>query len=83
MKIINTKVNSKPSQTSEMGLFPQVVTSFRGKLRILSTSKMELFAKIVKNEKPFTISSKTSILDIWQGSECASEWLRCFIFKSF
>ena len=79
MKIINTKVNSKPSQTSEMGLFPQVVTSFRGKLRILSTSKMELFAKIVKNEKPFTIS----ILDIWQGSECASEWLRCFIFKSF
>ena len=34
-KIINTKVNSKPCQTAEMELFPQVVTSFRGKLRIL------------------------------------------------
>ena len=34
---------------------------------------MERFAKIVKNEKPFTIFVKTSILDIWQGSEYASE----------
>ena len=33
------------------------------------TSKMELFAKIVKNEKLFTILAKTSILDAWQGSE--------------
>ena len=37
------------------------------------TSKMELFAKIVKNEKPFTIFIKTFIFDIWQGSEYASE----------
>ena len=37
------------------------------------TAEMELFAKIVKNEKPFTISAKTSILDVWQGSEYASE----------
>ena len=37
------------------------------------TSKMELFVKIVKKEKPFTIFVKTSILDIWQGSEYASE----------
>ena len=81
--MINRKVNPKPSQTSEMEHFPQVVTSFRGKLRVFSTSKMELFTKIVKNEKPFTILKKTSILDVWQGSECASEWLRCFIFKSF
>ena len=29
MKIINTKVNSKPCQTAEMGLFLQVVTGFR------------------------------------------------------
>ena len=55
-----------------MELFPQVVTGFRGELRILP-SKMELFAKIVKNEKPFTIFAKTSILDVWQGSEYASE----------
>ena len=34
---------------------------------------MELFAKIVKSEKPFTIFVKTCILDIWQGSEYVSE----------
>ena len=34
---------------------------------------MELFAKIVKHYKPFTICAKTSILDVWQGSEYASE----------
>ena len=34
---------------------------------------MELFEKIVKNEKPFTIFVKTSILDVWQDSEYASE----------
>ena len=62
--IINTKVNSKPSQTAEMELFPQVVTSFRDELRMLSTSKMKLFAKIVENEKLFTIFAKSSILDV-------------------
>ena len=56
-----------------MELFPQVVTGFRGELRILPTSKMELFAKLVKNEKPFIIFAKTSILDVWQGSEYVSE----------
>ena len=83
-KIINTKVNSKPSQTAKMELFPQVATNFRGKIRILSTSKMVLFAKIVKNEKPFTIFVKNPILDVWQGSEYAPEWLpklRMFHFK--
>ena len=34
---------------------------------------MELFAKIVKNEKSVTILTKPSILDVWQGSECDSE----------
>ena len=34
---------------------------------------MEPFAKIVKNEKPFTIFAKTSILSVWQGSEYTSE----------
>ena len=34
---------------------------------------MKLFAKIVKNEKPFTVFVKKSILDVWQGSEYASE----------
>ena len=35
-KIINTKVNLKLCHTAEMELFPQVVTGFRGELRILS-----------------------------------------------
>ena len=34
---------------------------------------MELFVKIVKNDKLFTISVKIYILDVWQGSEYASE----------
>ena len=34
---------------------------------------MELFIKIVKNEKPFTIFVKTSILDVLQVSEYGSE----------
>ena len=62
-----TKANSKHCQTSEIEL-PQVVTGFRGELRILSTSKMEVVAKIVKNKKPFN-----SILDVWKGFEYASE----------
>ena len=35
VKTINTKVSSKLCQTSEMELFPQVVSTFRGKLRTL------------------------------------------------
>ena len=35
LKTINKKVNSKPCQTAEMELSPQVVTGFRGELRIL------------------------------------------------
>ena len=55
------KSKSKPSQTSEMELFPQVVTGFRGELRILPNmeqtmdTKMERFAEIVKtllSQKP-------------------------------
>ena len=34
---------------------------------------MELFAKIVKNFRPFTIYPKTFILDVWKGSGYASE----------
>ena len=55
-----------------MELFARVVAGFRGELRI-SPTKMKLFAKIVENEKPFTIFPKTSVLDAWQGSGYASE----------
>ena len=34
---------------------------------------MELIVQITKNEKPFTTFVKTSILDVWQGSESVSE----------
>ena len=47
--------NAKPCQTSEMVLFPQIATGFRGKLGTSPLSNI----KIVKNEKPFTIFGKT------------------------
>ena len=45
---------------------------------------MELFARLVKNEKLFTIFVKTSILDVWQASEYAFalQSYGCFIFNS-
>ena len=48
--------NAKPCQTSEMVLFPQIATGFRGKLGTFPLSNI----KIVKNEKPFTNFGKTS-----------------------
>ena len=42
-------------------------------LRILSNISDGPFCKIVKNEKPFTIFVKTSILDVLQDSEYAFE----------
>ena len=63
------KVNSKPCQTAEKRVFP--LLTFRGES--YHTSKMEFFAKIVKTEKSLTIFARTSIFDVWQGSEYASE----------
>ena len=34
---------------------------------------MKLFAKTVKKKKPFAVFVKTSIFDVWQGSEYVSE----------
>ena len=34
---------------------------------------MELLAKMVKNEMPFTMFVKTYIMNVWEGSEYASE----------
>ena len=34
---------------------------------------MELLAKIIKNEKPFTIFAKNRILDVWQDCKNAFE----------
>ena len=38
------------------------------------TSKMKLFAKTVKSQKPWTNFTKSSILDVWLGFEYASEF---------
>ena len=40
------------------------------------TSKMDSFAKIVNGVQPLIIFAKHSILDVWQGSEYASEVFR-------
>ena len=70
---IDTKVSSKPRQTSEMELFLQVASEATSES--CQTFMMEIFVKIVKNEKPFTIFAKSSILDVWQGSEYTSEFV--------
>ena len=45
------------------------------------TSEMELFAKIVNCFQPLTISVKSSISNVWQGSEYTSEIrLKSFLF---
>ena len=33
---------------------------------------MELFSKIINGFQPLTVLAKSSILDVWQGSECAT-----------
>ena len=45
VKIINTKVSSKLCQTSEMELFPQVVSTFKGELRTLPNISDGAFCK--------------------------------------
>ena len=47
------------------------------------TSKMELFAKIVKGFLPLTTFAKTSILDVPLGSEYASRMFNLSWRKSF
>ena len=48
---------------------------------------MEFLAKMVKNEKSFTISVKKTILDVWQSSgyafELASKVTDVSFFKQF
>ena len=56
-----------------MELFAQVVTGSEANSKPCKTSKIGLFVKIVKNKKSFTIFIKTFILNVWQGSEYASE----------
>ena len=61
----------KPCQTSEMKLFPQVITA-RGELRILPYIYDEAFCKNSQKQKAVHYFAKISILDVWQVSEYAS-----------
>ena len=69
----NAKVNSRPWLKIRDGVFSASLPGLQGNPESCQTSKTELFAKIVRNEKPFNIFVKTFILDVWQGSENASE----------
>ena len=61
-----TNVNSKSSQSSEMELFPQVVSSFRGELRLLPNILDGAFCKNSQRLKSVHYCfAKTSILDVW------------------
>ena len=57
-----TKANSKPCQTCETKLFPQSLLASEANSEHCEISKMEFLAKIVKNQKLFTIFATTSIL---------------------
>ena len=39
-------------------------------LETYQTSKMKLFAQVVKDFKPLTILTKSTSLDVWEGPEC-------------
>ena len=43
---------------------------------------MERFVKILNGYKLFGIFAKRSILDVWQGSECAFEIL-CIVYQRY
>ena len=45
------------------------VNQVKGALELSQTPKVKLFAKIVNCRKPSTIFAKSSILDVWLGSE--------------
>ena len=49
------KANSKPSQSSETELFLQIVTGFRGKLRILPNTQHEAFCKTSRKLKAVSL----------------------------
>ena len=62
-----------PVKHLRWSFFRKSLPGSEGNSESCQKSKMEPFAKIVKNENPFIIFVKTSILDVWQGSEYASE----------
>ena len=60
-KIINRKVSSKRCQTMRWASSFKSLLASEANSESFQTSKMELFVKLIKNEKPFTVFTKTSI----------------------
>ena len=76
MKIINTKVNSNLCQTAEMELFHESLLASEANSEFFYTSRMELFAKIDKNEKPFTNFAKSLSLMFDKVRNVLLNWLK-------
>ena len=60
-----TKANSKHCQTSEMELFPKVVTGFRGELRVLLNIYNGAFFKNSQKLKVVHCFCKNLHLEFW------------------
>ena len=72
-KIINTKWIPDPAKYLRWSFFRKSSLGLEANSESCQTSKMELLAKMVKNEMPFTMFVKTYIMDVREGSEYASE----------
>ena len=72
-----TKTLMYSSETAILPTFPlyQVTAHLEVYSEPCQMSKMELFAKIVNDWKPLTISAKSSFLDVWQGSAHDSDYV--------
>ena len=72
---------SEPSQTSLVNIFAKLINGYKGEFIILSNiwngaffaSLYGLKRRIQKFVEFLIINAKSSILDVWQGSEYASE----------
>ena len=64
-----------PAKHLRWSFFCKLLLASEATSESCQTFMMEIFVKIVKNEKPFTIFAKSSILDVWQGSEYTSEFV--------
>ena len=73
MKIANAYKGQlkTPSNIWDVAFCTKSLLASKANLQSCKTSKMELFAKIVR-KKPFTVLGRTSILGVWSGSEYAS-----------
>ena len=71
--IFDYKDEVKFCQTSETGLFRKLLSAKEANSEYSQTSKVKLFAITIKSWNPISIYAKTSTVDVWQGSEYASE----------